>query len=185
MVQDDAQSSGSRPEAGGEQQAPPKSWFSFTAWWAEQQAAGRRVSQRLRDWWRRSTAPVEELSDSTAGGASEGLKPRGLRDTARIAVWAPTAVLLALLGAGVTAAITTAALAWFQDYTISVNRLIAGVTLLAVFGLLLLWFANAPNVSTTTKRFWVLFQIEVVLLGMAALAVAIALALDQLGFLPV
>ena len=27
---------------------------------AEQQAAGRRDSQRLRDWWRRKTASVEE-----------------------------------------------------------------------------------------------------------------------------
>ena len=183
-MKDDAQSSDSRPEVGQRQQAPLKSGFSFKSWWAEQQAVGRRDSQRLRDWWRRNTASVSEPSDSTGGAASEGLKPHDLRDTARIAAWAPTAVLLALLGAGVTTAITTAALVVVRDYSMSVNRAIAGATVVVVFGLLLLWFAAAPSAPTTAKRFWALFQIEVVLLGVITLAWTIALTLDQLGFLP-
>ena len=55
--------------------------------------------------------------------------------------------------------------------------------MLVTFALVLLWFANVPNLPTTTKRFWLLFQIEVVVLGIIALVGAIALTLDGMGLL--
>ena len=184
MAQSDTEPSNTEQnEAGENRHAPSGGGFSFKTWWAEQEAASRQDWDRLRGWWRRQTAPVEQPPDGKTQAASGAVKPRGLGNTARIALWAPTAVFLAFGGAAITTAIAFAALASFQDYTVTANRLIVGVTMVATFGLVLLWFANAPNVPTTTKRFWLLLQIEVVVLGMIALIGVIALTLDEVGLL--
>lgn len=184
MAQSDKQSSNTQQAGSGEdQQAASGGGLSFKSWWAEQKAGSRQDWDRLRAWWRRQTARVEQRVDTKIDTASGALRPHGLRDAARIAVWAPTAVLLAFGGAAITTAIAFAALAAFQDYTVTANRLIVGATMVVTFGLVLLWFANAPNVPTTTKRFWLLFQIEVVVWGMIALVGAIVLTLEQVGLL--
>ena len=184
MVQSDTQPQNTeRNGAGEDQDASPGGGFSFRTWWAEQEAASRKDWDRLRGWWRRQTAPVEQPPGGKTQAASGAVKPRGLGNTARIALWAPTAVFLAFGGAAITTAVVFGALAAFQNYTVTANRLIVGVTMVVTFGLLLLWFASAPNVPTTTKRFWLLFQIEIVVLGMIALVGAIMLTLEQVGLL--
>ena len=184
MAQSDPHSSNTELDGSGEDRhAPSGGGLSFKRWWAEQKAASQQDWDRLRGWWRRQTARVERPDEAKPDPVPGTLKPQGLGDTARIALWAPTAVFLAFFEAAVTSALVFAALASFQDYTVTANRLIVGVTMLVTFGLVLLWFANVPNLPTTTKRFWLLFQIQVVVLGIIALIGAIALTLDGMGLL--
>jgi len=176
--QGDEGSSEERPAADSPQS-------SFKAWWDEQKAAGQRDWQRLRTWWREHTTPLEEPPRPTPRATPVPSKSGRFGNTARIAAWAPTAVVLALLGAAFTAAIAFGVLSQFKDYSVMADRLMIGIAVAVIFGLLMFWFSAAPNVRTTTKRFWLLFQVEVVLLGMVALAIAIRVTLEHLGILSI
>jgi hypothetical protein len=85
------------------------------------------------------------------------------------------------LEAAFTTAISFGVLSTFVDYSVTADRMITGSTAFVTFCLLLFWFASVPNVPTTTKRFWALFQAEVVILGVFALAIAIRVTLEQIS----
>jgi len=158
-------------------------WERFKSWWEAQIATTRGDVQRLRSWWKERTKPVEEPIHPSSTVASPEVEAGWFGSTARIAMWAPTAVFLALLEAIFTTAILFGVLSLFRDYSVTANRAITGITTLLAFGLLMFWFASAPNAPTTTRRFWTLFQVGMVVLGVVGLVIAILVTLEQIEVL--
>ncbi|MDA0987667.1 MAG: hypothetical protein O2783_00725 [Chloroflexi bacterium] len=167
-------------QSSGEPQSSGGSGFSFRAWWKAQKAATTRDIQRLQSWWREHTTPVEEPPQSNARESSSNVSTGWFGNTARIAIWAPIAVILALVEAAFITAISFVVLSRFVDYSVTADRMITAGTAFVVFCLLLFWFASVPNVPTTTRRFRALFQAEVVILGVIGLAIAISVTLEKI-----
>ncbi|MDA1215462.1 MAG: hypothetical protein O2812_01130 [Chloroflexi bacterium] len=187
-------------------QKPSSKNPSLGNWWAEQKAAGARDWQRLREWWGKKTtidfepnhppehqATAEPKKPTTNAEPSRPPKQQvavepekstssRVEATARLAVWAPTAVVLAVIGAF----LTTAILLWIYYYihsagSVDIYRIVAAIAMAATFGLLMFWFASTPNAPATSKRFWFLLRIQIVILGTLALISSIIVGLMMIG----
>ena len=99
--------------------------------------------------------------------------------TAELVGWAPTAVVGALLGATLSSAAVTWLLFSFllDSSTRTAQVLVIGSFILALV-MLLVWFASRPRVSTAVRRFWVFVKLVVVVMGLAALGIALNEAID-------
>lgn len=90
--------------------------------------------------------------------------------TAELVGWAPTAVLCAVLGAGLAGvAVTWITFEFLLDFSTRTARLVAVAGSLLAVVLLLVWFAGNPRVSSTVRRFWLFVKFVVVVTGLAAL----------------
>jgi hypothetical protein len=185
---DDSQSSDTPADQG----PSGKSW-SLRDWWAGQKAASRRDWQKFREWWRKKTTvepdpshppePNEQPKQRVAVEPEKSTSSK-VETTARLAVWAPTAVVLAVVGALLTAAIL---LSFYyslrSDDSVGIYRVVAAISTTAVFGLLMFWFAATPNAPTTSKRFWFLLRTQIIILGALALVGIIVIGLMMMGFI--
>ena len=107
---------------------------------------------RFSVWWR-------------AGADKRSETQREVRRVLVLAGWAPTAVIGALLGAGLIASVVGWALNQWWGYSDGTGRtLTIGVGSASLVGLLL-WFATEPKTSTSAKQFWSLVQLLVIVLG--------------------
>ena len=103
-------------------------------------------------WWR-------------AGAEKRSETQREVRRVLLLAGWAPTAVIGALLGAGLIASVSAWILNQWWGYSDGTGRtLTIGVGSASLVGLLL-WFATEPKTATSVKQFWSLVQLLVIVLG--------------------
>lgn len=125
------------------------------------------LAERYRKW---SQAQAREQARLVAGLRRFGAK---FVQTAELVGWAPTAVVCAILAAGLAGvAVTWLAFEFLLDFSLRTARIVVGTSSLLAAVLLLVWFASNPRVSSTVRRFLLFVKFVVVVAGLVALWLA-------------
>ena len=125
------------------------------------------LAERYRQWSQAMARLESRLMDSLRRSGAK------LVQTAELVGWAPTAVLCAIVAAGLAGvAVTWLAFEFLLDFSTRTAKIVVGTSSLLAVVMLLVWFASNPRVSSTVRRFWLFVKFVVVVMGLAILWLA-------------
>ena len=120
----------------------------------------QHTSEGLSSWWRTNTERRHTLT-------------RALVRAAELVGWAPTALVMAALGAMLTSVSVTWLVAKSWDFSDDTAKVLLAVLGGIAFLSLMFWFATSPRVVATSRRFWAYVRLVVVMLGLVSLYIAV------------